>query len=329
MSRNTTDPPQERGNATYGEHSSLTYNSYLRVTELTSLQNCLSQHHDEPLFIIIHQTYELWFKLMLHEIDEVMQLLQRNDVRRSTFYLRRVVHILKHLVSQIHVLETMSPRDFLGFRNKLNPASGFQSSQFRELEITCGMRDRRLLEHFRKDELAYPQLLARFEAPSLQDEFYALLRRNGFTLPQVPTSDMSEPESESMKGMNGRHTDAIPSNAPSNERKVLLAKLLDVDVAQSSEVQRAEDVRMQELRKLYESTDQYAELHDLAETLMDLDEQISLWRTHHVTVVERVIGFKRGTGGSEGVGYLRSTLNKRCFPDLWQVRTVLECPSEA
>ena len=115
----------------YG-HSSLTYNKYLRVNELKSLQECHSNppHHDEPLFIIIHQTYELWFKLVLHEIDETLKLIPQKKLRRATFYLRRVVAIMKLLVGQIHILETMTPHDFLGFRSVLNPASGFQSTQF-------------------------------------------------------------------------------------------------------------------------------------------------------------------------------------------------------
>src|ERR1700722_18562115 len=118
----------------YGQHTSLTYNSYLKVHDLKQLQICKTDppHHDEPLFIVIHQTYELWFKLILHEIDEAMKLLADNQVRRATHFLRRVVAIMKVLVGQIHILETMTPQDFLGFRNSLNPASGFQSTQFRE-----------------------------------------------------------------------------------------------------------------------------------------------------------------------------------------------------
>jgi len=283
--------PFSGGPPEYGKHTPLTYNNYLRVHELKQLQQCQSDpaHHDEPLFIIIHQTYELWFKLILHEIDQVMKLLAADQVRRSTFFLHRVVEIFKVLVSQIHVLETMSPVDFLGFRAKLNPASGFQSSQFREIEIACGLRDKMLLEHFKQDG-SYEDLRRRTEAPSLQESFYELLRRRGFNLPELPLShDPSTPEAE-------------------------------------QEASKLEDQRLQELRRIWEKSDEYGDLHDLAETLIDIDEQLTLWRTHHVTVVERVIGFKRGTGGSEGVGYLRTTVHKRCFPDLWKVRTVLECP---
>lgn len=268
----------------YG-HSSLSYNSYLKVHDLKKLQITQSNppHHDEPLFIVIHQTYELWFKLILHEIDEVMTMLANDRLKRAIHFLRRVVAIMKVLVNQIHILETMSPQDFLGFRNNLNPASGFQSTQFREIEIACGLKDKRLIEHFKNDEIAFVDLMKRYESHTLQDAYYDALRRKGFTLPGPLDVDDNDPESI-----------------------------------------KRQDARIQELRKLYEQSEEYSDLYELAETLIDIDEQLSLWRTNHVTVVERVIGFKRGTGGSEGVGYLRSTLHKRCFSDLWKVRTVLE-----
>jgi len=262
----------------------LTYNSYLRIEELTDLQNCQSDpaHHDEPLFIIIHQAYELWFKLILHELDEVFRLLADDKVRRATFFMRRVNAILKLLVQQIHILETMSPKDFLGFRYNLNPASGFQSSQFREIEFAGGLKDARMMEHFRSDARAYKRIKDRFEAPSLSDTFYALLRRRGFTL------------------------------------------IADEPGLSEEEALKVQDARIRELLRIYDNQDGEPDLFDLAETLIEFDELISLWRTHHVTVVERMIGFKRGTGGSEGVAYLRTTLVKRCFPDLWQLRTLLE-----
>lgn len=275
----------EKG-AQYG-HSSLSYNGYLKVPDLKKLQVCQSNpaHHDEPLFIVIHQTYELWFKLILHELDEAMKLLAENRVRRATHFLRRVVAVMRVLVEQIHILETMSPQDFLGFRSNLNPASGFQSTQFREIEIACGLKDIKLLDHFKDDEIAYPELMRRYESHTLLDAYYDVLRKQGFDLPGPYTVDDSDPKS----------------------------------------LER-ENTRIQSLRKLYEQSEDYGDVSDLAEVLIDIDEQIALWRTNHATVVERVIGFKRGTGGSEGVGYLRSTLTKRCFPDLWKVRTVLEIP---
>jgi tryptophan 2,3-dioxygenase len=267
-----------------GSSSPLSYNSYLKVSELKRLQVCQSDppHHDEPLFIVIHQAYELWFKVILHEIDAVLSLLNLNKVRRATFYMRRIVAILRLLVQQIHILETMSPKDFLGFRYNLNPASGFQSSQFREIEFAGGLRHPQMLEHFRSDPKAYENLEKRYNAPSLKDAFYALLRRSGFSMPD------EQPQ------MNDQQR------------------------------QQAQDQRIRELLKIYDEQETFADIHELAETFLDFDELIFLWRTHHVTVVERIIGFKRGTGGSVGVGYLRTTLDKRCFPDLWRLRTFLE-----
>ncbi len=278
------------GGVTTGGHSSLDYNSYLMVEQLKTLQVCQSEpaHHDEPLFIIIHQTYELWFKLIIHELDLVLDLMKQGNVRRATHFMRRAVAIMRLLVQQIHILETMSPTDFLGFRHKLNPASGFQSSQFREIEFIAGMKEERMLMHFKNDAVAFVDLKKRFDAPTLKDEFYALLRRHGFSLPM--------PESQ---------------GADLAEDPKVLAENIAL-----------EEIRVKELCRLYQE-DQLGELHDLAETLIDIDELIALWRTHHVTVVERIIGFKRGTGGSEGVAYLRSTLVKRCFQDLWSVRTAL------
>src|SRR5262245_2735879 len=144
MTGNTSKSAPPESQPEYGQQSPVTYNTYLKVRELKELQMCLSNpaHHDEELFIIIHQTYELWFKLILHEIDEIFTLLDACKAHRATCFFRRIVAIFKVLVSQIHVLESMSPRDFLGFRNALKPASGFQSSQFREIEIACGLRDK-------------------------------------------------------------------------------------------------------------------------------------------------------------------------------------------
>ena len=274
--------PMHFGGITTGGHNPLNYNSYLKVEELKSLQLCQSDppHHDEPLFIIIHQTYELWFKLIIHELDLVLELMRADRVRKATHFMKRVTAIMRVLVAQIHILETMAPRDFLAFREKLNPASGFQSSQFREIEFMAGLKEERMLSHFKMDQVAFAELTRRYESESIGDVFYDLLRRQGFNL-EMPDTTTDE---EAAKAMEER--------------------------------------RIRQLCRLYED-ESLTDLHDLAESFIDLDELISLWRTNHVTVVERIIGFKRGTGGSEGVGYLRSTLHKRCFPDLWNLRTAL------
>lgn len=259
-----------------GGHTPLTYNSYLKVEELKKLQQCQSEpaHHDEPLFIVIHQSYELWFKLILHEMDEVVKLMQERNIRRSCFYLKRVVAILRQLVGQIHILETMAPKEFLEFRHHLNPASGFQSSQFREIEFMAGMKSKRMLDHFKEDSISFEKLTKRFEEDSLLDLFYKILEEHGFDL---------------------------PFNDPDNAED--------------------EQKRLNELRKLYDETDKYYDLHTMAELFMDIDEALASWRSNHVTVVERIIGFKQGTGGSDGVDYLRMTLSKRGFPDFWKLRT--------
>jgi tryptophan 2,3-dioxygenase len=277
-----------------GTGEPLSYNGYLKVPELKALQICQSQppHHDETLFIIIHQAYELWFKLILHELDAVATLLKhataagtrpgwRRPVRRATFYVHRVVAVQKLLVDQIHILETMSPKDFLGFRSYLNPASGFQSGQFREIELLGGLRDRRLIDHFENEPEVAERLERRFREPSLGELYYDLLRAHGFGLP-------------------------CPEEGADEEQ-----------------VRQAEERRLQVLAHLFDEDESRYPLRDLGEALLEFDEWLTLWRMNHLQVVERMIGFKRGTGGSEGVGYLVSTLPKRCFPDLWKVRTYL------
>jgi tryptophan 2,3-dioxygenase len=258
----------------------LTYGEYLKVPELLTLQKVLSSpaHHDEPLFIIIHQVYELWFKLVLHEVDSAADHLRADRVGEATRLLRRVVEIQRLLVSQVRILETMRPQDFLGFRYHLNPASGFQSVQFRELEFALGLKDTDIHKHLSSTPEEAGRLRARLAAPSLGDVFDELLVRRGF--PQDPT----------------------PQSAP-------------------GERAQPEEWRLAALVRVYDDADAYADLLALAEVLVEIDECLALWRAHHVQMVERMIGSMRGTGGSEGVAYLQSTLPKRAFPDLWRVRT--------
>lgn len=261
----------------YGPNAPLSYNKYLRVPELIDLQTCLSSpvHHDELLFITIHQAYELWFKQILHEIDAAISLMDTDRAGEAAFALRRVVEIEKLLIAQIHILETMSPISFLGFRDELNPASGFQSMQFREIEISSGLKDERILKEFAADEFAHSRLRARMTAPSLGEAFFSLLRRHGF---DAPAGDES-------KSNQNKRTGAV------------------VEILTHPE-------------KLYKE-------YQLAEALLEHDEYFSLWRSHHIKMVERMVGTKRGTGGSEGVGYLRTTLGKKFFPELWEARTHL------
>src|SRR5437868_7724648 len=163
----------------YGGDAPLSYNKYLRVPELIALQSCLSEpaQHDELLFITIHQAYELWFKQILHELDAALALIEQERAFAAGAALARVVEIEKVLIGQIHILETMTPISFLGFRDELNPASGFQSMQFREIEFVSGLKHESVARAFADDEFARERLAYRLGSPSLADEFFALLRR--------------------------------------------------------------------------------------------------------------------------------------------------------
>src|SRR5688572_27986888 len=177
----------------YGSNAPLSYNKYLRVADLINLQDCLSdpKHHDELLFITIHQAYELWFKQILHEIDAAISMISEDRLAAAGRTIRRIVEIEKLLVTQIHILETMSPISFLGFRDQLNPASGFQSMQFREIEFASGLKQESAARAFKDDEFAHKRLQTRLETPSLGDAFFALLRRAGFDAP-APDEQQSE-----------------------------------------------------------------------------------------------------------------------------------------
>lgn len=268
----------------YGAQAPLSYNKYLRVPDLIALQDCLSDpaHHDELLFITVHQAYELWFKQVLHEIDAATLAMQEERAPLATRAMGRVVEIEKLLVTQIHILETMTPINFLGFRDELNPASGFQSMQFREIEFSSGLKDEGVLRAFRDDEFAAQRLDARFGSPTLADAFFALLARRGLDAPPDDTAL----DAEERRRRYGLRTRAV-------------------------------------LEVITHFESRYEE-YQLAESLLAHDEYFSLWRAHHVKMVERMVGAKRGTGGSEGVGYLRSTLDKKFFPELWEARTYLD-----
>ena len=267
----------------YGRDAPLSYNKYLRVPELIDLQTCLSSppQHDELLFITVHQAYELWFKQILHEIDAAIALMKEDRAAEAAAALRRIVEIEKLLIAQIHILETMKPVRFLGFRDELNPASGFQSMQFREIEFSSGLKDKAVLRSFVGDDFAFQRLSARMNAPSLSEAFFALLRRHGFDTP------------------------ASESPRDAKERRSNFGK------------------RQRALVEVLTHEDQFYKEAQLAEGLIEHDEYFSLWRSHHIKMVERMVGAKPGTGGSEGVGYLQKTLDKKFFPELWDARTYL------
>lgn len=262
----------------------LSYNDYLKVSELLELQVPQSDppHHDEMLFIIIHQAYELWFKLILHELDTAMDYMRQAQVLRARHFVHRVVEIMKLLQQQIHILETMTPAEFSQFRDRLKPASGFQSVQFREMEFVMGLKQPAYLKFFEGREEARATLQARLDAPDLRDAFYAMLRGLGYELPK------------------------------------------DVSTAALEDDEDARAKLYEALLPIYRDPSENLPLYLLAESLVELDETVQLWREHHVRVVERIIGHKVGTGGSSGVEYLKTTTGKQSFPHLWKVRTYLE-----
>jgi tryptophan 2,3-dioxygenase len=268
----------------YGDNPPLSYNKYLRVQDLINLQDCLSTpaHHDELLFITVHQAYELWFKQILHELDATILLMEEDRVPAATRALRRVVEIEKLLVKQIHILESMTPISFLAFRDQLNPASGFQSMQFREIELSSGLKDKGIVREFSNDEFAFKRLQARMANPSLADCFYRVLQRRGLNAPLSAT---------------------------------------DADPAQQK---KSYDERTRAVLEVLTHFEERYEEFQLAEALLEHDEYFSLWRSHHIKMVERMVGAKRGTGGSEGIGYLKTTLDKKFFPELWEARTYLD-----
>ena len=275
--------------ARHSSESLLSYSSYLQVPDLLKLQNRVSlpSTHDELLFIIIHQTYELWFKELLHDLDAVVESLAqvasrqwRDQVYEAARLLRRCTEIMRVLVTQFTILETMLPTHFMAFRGKLEPASGFQSEQFREIEFLCGLKDEKLLHQHADDPEAYGRLERRLQSPSLHDVFFDALASIG-KMPVIP-ADPAE---------------------------------------QDRFRQRAEAVR-----NVYEDEHHYRDWIDLCERLTEFDELMVAWRLRHIQVVERIIGARRGTGGSEGASYLRTTLGKRLFPELWEARTMLHQP---
>ena len=249
----------------------LTYSSYLRLDDLLAAQSPRTDEHDELLFVIIHQVYELWFKQILHEAAWLQERLEAGDAGGAQLTSRRIGKILKTIVGQLDVLETMTPRQFAAFRPELGGSSGFQSEQFRELEAVLGRRD---LDPSRDSRTA-----AAMARRSVFDSLLRHLDRAGY---DVPAAALERDPAQQW-----------PAGDPS---------ILDL------------------LATVY--TDEKGSSAQLCEALVDIDEGMQEWRYRHVKMVERTIGAQPGTGGSAGAAYLRSTLFRPAFPDLWQVRGV-------
>lgn len=258
----------------------LTYSNYLKMDELLDLQELRSdpQEHDEMLFIIIHQTYELWFKQILHEFGKLRRELKAGETWTSMKTMRRVLTILKTMVAQIDILETMTPLEFNSFRGFLDEASGFQSVQFREVEMLCGHRSPHVMKAHADNPEYLRRLERRMEEDTLWECFCIYLRENGY--------EVDLPERANEQGI-------LYDPNPDTQRRLIEIMKGDPETAM------------------------------LCELFVDFDEGMQEWRYRHVKMVERTIGNKMGTGGSDGVSYLRGTLHQRIFPDLWEIRSEL------
>ena len=261
----------------------LDYSGYLDLERVLGAQHPLSDppHHDEMLFIIQHQTSELWFKLVIHELQAAMRQLAADDPGPCMKILARVKLIQQQLFNQWAVLETLTPSEYIEFRHIFGDASGFQSHQYRLVEFMLGNKNAQMLKLFRHDERKLESLESALNSPSLYDEFLRHLHRKGHAVPsECVDRDWSRP--------HRRNPDLVPVFV-----------------------------------EIYRNTDRYWSEYALCERLVDVEESFQLWRFRHLKTVERVIGFKRGTGGSSGVGFLKRALDLTFFPELLDVRTEL------
>ncbi|HWP10423.1 MAG TPA: tryptophan 2,3-dioxygenase [Ramlibacter sp.] len=289
MSRNKPAPPPAgpAGSIVRGEDAlfdfsgAMSYGDYLQLDAILNAQKPLSPDHNEMLFIIQHQTSELWMKLMLHELRAAIANVARDELGNAFKMLARVSRIMEQLVHAWDVLATMTPPEYSAIRPYLGSSSGFQSAQYRCIEFALGNKNADMLRiHAHRPDLL-AQVQAAYESPSLYDEALRLLARRGLAVPPSHTRrDWTQPYVE------------------------------------SAEVERAWLV-------VYRDPQRHWDLYQLGEELTDLEDAFRLWRFRHVTTVERVIGFKRGTGGTGGVSYLRKMLDVVLFPEIWKLRTDL------
>jgi tryptophan 2,3-dioxygenase len=274
----TTERPLESG-IRRDLREDLTYSDYLRLDLLLSAQQPLSRHHDELLFIIQHQTSELWIRLLIHELGSACRNLAADRMNGALKDLARVKHIQRQLFEQWAVLETLTPSEYADFRDLLAQASGFQSLQYRILEFRLGNKTPEMLDVFEHAPEEQNRLREALDAPSLYDEVLRLLARRGFAIPPERVErDWSQPMEP--------------------------------------------DPRLVEAFKaIYEAREANWDVYELCEELVDIEESFQLWRFRHLKTVERIIGGKKGTGGSSGTEFLRAALDLRFFPELWDVRT--------
>ncbi|MBN8470863.1 tryptophan 2,3-dioxygenase [Corallococcus exiguus] len=265
-----------------------TYGDYLQLDRLLSAQVPRSQppHHDELLFIVQHQTSELWMKLLIHELSACIRYIQADRLEPSFKIFARVAHIQRMLFEQWSVLETLTPNEYLEFRDTLGHASGFQSFQYRALEFLLGNKDDAALGPFKHVQGVHAELDRLLESPGIYDEFLRHLARMGHDIPRSHVErDWRQPYEKSPQVM-------------------------------------------EVFRRIYEDTEKHWDAYEMCEKLVDTEERFQLWRYRHMMTVMRIIGFKQGTGGSSGVGFLRKALDLRFFPELWDVRTALTPPAK-
>ena len=248
----------------------MTYADYLKLDTLLSAQQPLSDLHDEMLFVIIHQTKELWMKQMLHELRLAISLLGEDRFAEAYKAMARISRIQSVMTLSWDVLSTLTPVDYLKFRDVLGTSSGFQSAQFREIEFRLGLKEPSFINHYAEGSEEQAKLLRALAEPSLREAAHGALQRAGFELGDGST-------------------------------EAVAAAWLEV----------------------YRDADRWFDLYELAEKLVDIDDALAGWRHKHVLTVERIIGNRPGTGGSAGAPYLRATLEKRVFPELWSLRTEL------
>ncbi|MCA9273752.1 MAG: tryptophan 2,3-dioxygenase [Phycisphaerales bacterium] len=260
------------------------YADYLRLDVLLNAQTELSDppHHDEMLFIIQHQTSELWMKLVIHEMRAAMAFIQADELESCFKILARIKHIQTQLLNQWSVLATLTPSEYAQFRHVLGSASGFQSPQYRTIEFLMGNKSERMLQMHEKKPAEFADLKATLEAPSIYDEFLRYLGRKGLPIPASHTErDWTKP------------------------------------------YEMSEDVT-KAICTIYENPADYWDEYEMCEKLIDVEEAFTLWRFRHMKTVERIIGYKTGTGGTAGVSYLKRIIEQQFFPELWHVRTLIK-----
>jgi len=259
----------------------ISYSGYLELDKILQAQQPLSSAHDEMLFIIQHQTSELWMKLAIHELSATCRLIAADDLQPAFKTLSRVSRILEQLNSAWDVLRTMTPSEYTEFRGSLGQSSGFQSWQYRMIEFLVGNKNAAMIHTHQDDKAVVERLEAAHRAPSIYDLTVQLLDRRGLAIDKAIV-----------------------------ERDVSVSHIGDDSVVRA-------------WLAVYQDPARFWELYELAEKLVDFEDYFRRWRFNHVTTVERIIGFKRGTGGTSGVSYLRKMLDVVLFPELWQVRTQL------